>query len=158
MAFFWQWAEVYSLSCAVAVWLQCKIVRVLNLWQKHGVYAPSVVQPLLDMAGDSLDDSFGSPRMELYTCLSELKLIIRCLLFFTAMRLDLRVPLSTRVWYAWLLSMLYQLARCRRGCLSGAKCRCYAYGPADVTATSLAFASVKFRMIYLSRARLPRFS
>ena len=41
--------------------LQCKIVRVLNLWQKHGVYSAPVVQPLLEIAGETLDDSFGSP-------------------------------------------------------------------------------------------------
>jgi len=42
-------------------------VRVLNLWQKHGVYAASVVQPLLDMAGETLNDSFGSPGNRLLT-------------------------------------------------------------------------------------------
>jgi len=42
-------------------------VRVLNLWQKHGVYTAAVVQPLLDMAGETLDDSFGSPGNGLCT-------------------------------------------------------------------------------------------
>lgn len=30
--------------------LQSKIVRVLNLWQKNGVFKIEVIQPLLDMA------------------------------------------------------------------------------------------------------------
>lgn len=29
---------------------QSKIVRVLNLWQKNGVFKIEVIQPLLDMA------------------------------------------------------------------------------------------------------------
>lgn len=30
--------------------MQSKIVRVLNLWQKNGVFKIEVIQPLLDMA------------------------------------------------------------------------------------------------------------
>jgi hypothetical protein len=33
--------------------VQSRIVRVLNLWQKNGVFPPSVIQPLLNMAGDT---------------------------------------------------------------------------------------------------------
>lgn len=33
--------------------LQSKIVRVLNLWQKNGVFKIEVIQPLLDMAAGS---------------------------------------------------------------------------------------------------------
>ena len=65
------WVELLSLML-YNVCLQCKIVRVLNLWQKHGVYAVSVVQPLLDMAGDSLDDSFGSPGNQFHLSYCEL--------------------------------------------------------------------------------------
>jgi len=64
--------NIFVSTCCIVrvdVQLQCKIVRVLNLWQKHGVYAASVVQPLLDMAGDSLDDSFGSPGNQLNMCI-----------------------------------------------------------------------------------------
>lgn len=32
---------------------QSKIVRVLNLWQKNGVFKIEVIQPLLDMAAAS---------------------------------------------------------------------------------------------------------
>ena len=35
---------------------------------------------------------------------------------------------------------------------------CIAYGPADATATLSSLASVKSRMVYLSRAGLPRLS
>ncbi|ESO10883.1 hypothetical protein HELRODRAFT_72590 [Helobdella robusta] len=30
----------------------CKIVRVLNLWQKNSMFSPYIIQPLLDMAAD----------------------------------------------------------------------------------------------------------
>lgn len=32
---------------------QSKIVRVLNLWQKNGVFKIEIIQPLLDMAAAS---------------------------------------------------------------------------------------------------------
>lgn len=35
------------------VTMQSKIVRVLNLWQKNGVFKIEVIQPLLDMAAGS---------------------------------------------------------------------------------------------------------
>lgn len=31
---------------------QSKVVRVLNLWQKNGVFMSEIIQPLLDMASD----------------------------------------------------------------------------------------------------------
>jgi len=40
--------------------------------------------------------------------------------------------------------------------LSGARCKWFAYGPADATATPSSLASVKSRMVYLSGAGLPR--
>lgn len=40
---------------------QSKIVRVLNLWQKNGVFKIEVIQPLLDMAaGSSSGAAFAS--------------------------------------------------------------------------------------------------
>lgn len=37
----------------LVVFLKSKIVRVLNLWQKNGVFKIEVIQPLLDMAAAS---------------------------------------------------------------------------------------------------------
>jgi len=37
--------------------------------------------------------------------------------------------------------------RCWCGYLSGAKCKCFAYGSTDATATPLSLASVKSRMV-----------
>ena len=45
-----------------------------------------------------------------------------------------------------------------RGYLSGARCKWFAYGPADATATAWSLAPVKSRMVYLSGAGLPRLS
>ena len=45
-----------------------------------------------------------------------------------------------------------------RGYLSGARCKWFAYGPTDATATSSSLAAVKSRMVYLSSAGLPRLS
>jgi len=42
--------------------------------------------------------------------------------------------------------------------LSGARCKWFAYGPADATATSSSLSPVKSRMVYLSGAGLPRLS
>jgi len=44
------------------------------------------------------------------------------------------------------------------GFLSGARCKWFAYGPADGTATPSSLASLKSRMVYLSVASLPRLS
>jgi len=44
------------------------------------------------------------------------------------------------------------------GYLSGARCKWFACGPADVTATPLSLAPVESRMVYLSGAGLPRLS
>ena len=44
------------------------------------------------------------------------------------------------------------------GYLSGARCKWFAHGPADATATPSSLASLKSRMIYLSGAGLPRLS
>jgi len=45
-----------------------------------------------------------------------------------------------------------------RGYLSGARCKLFAYGPTDATATPSSLAPVKPRMVYLSGAGLPRLS
>jgi len=45
--------------------------------------------------------------------------------------------------------------RYRHGYLSGARCKWFAYGPANATATPLSLAPVKSRMAYLSAAGLP---
>ena len=44
------------------------------------------------------------------------------------------------------------------GYLSGARCKWFAYGPVDATATPSSLAPVKSRMVYLSGAGLPRLS
>jgi len=44
------------------------------------------------------------------------------------------------------------------GYLSGARCKRFAYGPADVTATPSSLAPIKSRMVYLSGAGLSRLS
>jgi len=44
------------------------------------------------------------------------------------------------------------------GYLSGARCKWFAYGPADATTSPLSLAPVKSRMVYLSGAGLPRLS
>jgi len=41
------------------------------------------------------------------------------------------------------------------GYLSGARWKCFAYGPADATATPSSLAPVKSRMVYLSGAAYP---
>jgi len=50
------------------------------------------------------------------------------------------------------------VVRYRRGYLSRARCKCFAYGPADATTTPSSLAPVKSRMVYLSGAGLPRSS
>jgi len=45
-----------------------------------------------------------------------------------------------------------------RGYLFGARCKWFACGPADATATPSSLAPVKSRMVYLSDAGLPRLS
>jgi len=44
------------------------------------------------------------------------------------------------------------------GYLCGARCKWFAYGPADATVTPSSLAAVKSRMVYLSGAGLPRLS
>jgi len=44
------------------------------------------------------------------------------------------------------------------GYLSEVRCKWFAYGPADATATPSSLASVKSRMVYVSSASLPRLS
>jgi len=44
--------------------------------------------------------------------------------------------------------------RCWRGCLSGAKCKQFAYGPADAIATPSSLASVIYRMVFTTRCTI----
>ena len=48
------------------------------------------------------------------------------------------------------------MVRYWRGYLSGVRCKWFAYGPADATATPSSLARVKSRMVYFSGAALPR--
>jgi len=48
--------------------------------------------------------------------------------------------------------------RCWHGYLSGARCKWFAYGPADATVTPSSLVPVKSRMVYLTGAGLPRLS
>jgi len=48
------------------------------------------------------------------------------------------------------LACKIRVVRYWRGYLSGARCKCVAYGPADATATLSSLAPVKSRMVYLS--------
>jgi len=45
-----------------------------------------------------------------------------------------------------------------RGCVSGVRCKWFAYGPADATATPSSVVPLKSRTVYLSDAGLPRLS
>jgi len=47
-----------------------------------------------------------------------------------------------------------RMVRYWRGYLSGVRCKLFAYGSADATATPSSLASVKSRMVYLFGARL----
>jgi len=49
-----------------------------------------------------------------------------------------------------------RVVRYWHGYLSGMRCKWFAYGPADATATPSSLAPVKSRMVYLSGAGLPR--
>lgn len=40
---------------------QSKIIRVLNLWQKNGVFEMSIIQPLMDMSNGTITPS---PELE----------------------------------------------------------------------------------------------
>lgn len=39
----------------IVMLIQSKVIRVLNLWQKNGVFQSEIVQPLLDLTVDSND-------------------------------------------------------------------------------------------------------
>lgn len=58
--------------------LQSKIVRVLNLWQKNGVFKIEVIQPLLDMAAGS------SSAAAAYTGTDESGALHECIAAFTS--------------------------------------------------------------------------
>jgi hypothetical protein len=42
---------------------QSKIVRVLNLWQKNGVFMSEVIQPLLDLTADPNNPDLAAQGM-----------------------------------------------------------------------------------------------
>ena len=46
---FVNWQTVYSFSFLACFMLQGKVIKVLNLWQKNGIYPPEVIQPLLSV-------------------------------------------------------------------------------------------------------------
>ena len=52
----------------------------------------------------------------------------------------------------------YGVMGCWRGYLSGVRCKWFAYGSADATATPSSLASAKARMVYLSCTGLPMLS
>ena len=52
----------------------------------------------------------------------------------------------------------YGVMRCWHDCLSGVRCKWFAYGSADATATPSSLASAKSRMVYPSGTGLPRLS
>jgi len=58
----------------------------------------------------------------------------------------------------WLLYNIFRRTGWWRGYLSGARCKWFAYSPADATATLSSLAPVKSRMVYLSGASLLRLS
>ena len=58
----------------------------------------------------------------------------------------------------WHLACKNWVVRYWRGYLSGARCRWFAYGPADATTNPSSLAAVKSRMVYLSGAGWPRLS
>ena len=39
----------YYLLLLLLLLLQGKVIKVLNLWQKSGIYSPEVIQPLLNL-------------------------------------------------------------------------------------------------------------
>ena len=65
------------------------------------------------------------------------------------------------LWCCWLGSrkgiqpVKNWVVRYWHGCLSGARCKWFVYGPADATATPSSLAPVKSRMVYLSGAAYP---
>jgi len=58
----------------------------------------------------------------------------------------------------YIVFVCFDEVRYWRGHLSGVRCKWFAYGPADATATSSSLAPVKSRMVYLSGAGLPGLS
>ena len=83
------------------------------------------------------------------------RLCLKCFITFTACLqcLDTVGLAPRRTWPAknWVM-------RCWRGYLSGARCKWFAHGPADATATPSPLASLRSRMVCLSGAGLPRLS
>jgi len=71
---------------------------------------------------------------------------IHCLHF--SVSFDVDTLLSSVFWYWWLSGPLTNwVIRCWCGYLSGAKCKWFAYDPANATATPSSIALLKFRMV-----------
>ena len=72
--------------------------------------------------------------------------------------------LPSVLWHCWLdvrksiRPLKNWVMRCWHGHLSAVKCKWFAHGPADATATTLSLVPVKSRMVYFSRAGLARLS
>jgi len=81
---------------------------------------------------------------------------------FTALLSTVVLPLM--LWRRWLggrkgiWPVKIWVVRNWHGYLSGARCKWFAYCPADASATPWSLAPVKSRMVYVSGARLPRLS
>jgi len=77
---------------------------------------------------------------------------------------ELAIVTPSVLWCCWLGSrksircVKNWVVRYWHGYLSGARCKWFAYGPADATAAPSSLAPVKSRMVYLSGAGLPRLS
>lgn len=82
--------------------LQSKIVRVLNLWQKNGVFKIEVIQPLLDMAAGSSSsmglDNGPDAGKTLMCNIVNIAMILTCFLFGMRFNLLYRLVLQLRVY------------------------------------------------------------
>jgi len=85
----------------------------------------------------------------LYSLYSEYMLVLTLCLVYAFSALTLLVG-----WHEGHLACKNWVVRYWRGYLSGARCKWFAYGPADVTVTPSSLALVKSRMVYRSGASL----
>ena len=89
--------------------------------------------------------------------------LIGCRQFSVFQRLPVCSFMPSVLWHGCLGSRqgirpVKTVLRCWHGYLSGARCKWFAYGPADASATPSSPASLKSRMVYLSGAGLSRLS
>ena len=143
-------------ECLAAMWMNPTAGSCL-LWQPwHGLHtvtaAPSRPQP----STLRCDPSTSVAILGLYV---GLELEVRLTELFSYVVLFAFNALTLLVgWQEGHLACKNWVVRYWHGYLSGARCRWFAYGPADATATASSLAPVKSRMIYLCGASLPRFS